>query len=74
MTWLGFECSSCGNQTDRDTAVGLCTLCGGIRLARYDLDGLRGKLTHTELAGRSAPHATFLFQDRAAPLHERPRP
>ncbi|MGI3171608.1 threonine synthase [Pseudooceanicola sp. C21-150M6] len=54
MTWLGFECSSCGNQTDRDTAVGLCTLCGGIRLARYDLDGLRGKLTHTELAGRSA--------------------
>ena len=45
-------CTSCGRAHDADIAQGLCTACGMVLFARYDLDTLRETMPRPTLQGR----------------------
>ena len=48
----GLECSGCRAWFDADRLSGVCPECGAPLLARYDLEGLRGRLTPETVASR----------------------
>lgn len=54
--WRSFlshlECSACGLRHDADTLQTVCTACGKVLFARYDLDGVRQALRPADLAQR----------------------
>src|SRR5579859_5536983 len=54
--WRSFlthlECSACGLRHDADRLQTVCTACGKVLFARYDLDGVRQSASPAELAAR----------------------
>jgi threonine synthase len=54
--WRSFlthlECSACGLRHDAEQLQTVCTACGKVLFARYDLDGLRAEVSPQELAVR----------------------
>src|SRR5258708_38483893 len=54
--WRSFlthlECSACGLRHDADQLQTVCTACGKVLFARYDLDGVRAALTPPDFATR----------------------
>jgi threonine synthase len=48
----GLECSSCGRAHEVDRPQNVCSACGKVLFARYDLDAVRGALRREDLAGR----------------------
>src|SRR5437764_3262734 len=54
--WRSFlshlECSACGLQHDADVLQTVCTACGKVLFARYDLAGIKRSLKPAELATR----------------------
>jgi threonine synthase len=54
--WRSFlthlECSACGLRHDAEQLQTVCTACGKVLFARYDLDGLRAEVSSQELAVR----------------------
>jgi len=54
--WRSFlthlECSACGLRHDADQLQGVCTACGKVLFARYDLDGVRQSVKPTDFASR----------------------
>ncbi len=48
----GLECSSCGTRYSHREVHTVCKRCGGILLARYDLEALGEKLRKEDLSGR----------------------
>ncbi len=54
--WRSFlshlECSNCGQRHDAETLQTVCTACGKVLFARYDLDGVRASLSPPTLASR----------------------
>ena len=55
-TWQSFlthlECTACGLRHDADRPQTVCTACGKVLYARYDLDGVRAAVTPSDIAGR----------------------
>jgi threonine synthase len=51
LTYL--ECSNCANSYPADQEQHLCTACGGILLARYDLSGIRAEVPRQAIESRS---------------------
>jgi threonine synthase len=45
-------CSACGRSHDADVSQGLCSACGMVLLARYDLDALRAAMPRPALERR----------------------
>jgi threonine synthase len=56
MTWRSFlshlECTACSLRHDADVPQTVCTACGKVLFARYDLDGVRAAIRPGGLAGR----------------------
>jgi threonine synthase len=57
QTWRSFlkddlECSACGLAHVADTLQSVCTACGKVLFARYDLDGVRQSVNPHEFAER----------------------
>jgi threonine synthase len=56
MTWQSFlthlECSACGTRHDADRLQTVCTACGKVLFARYDLDGVRRTVAPAAFANR----------------------
>ncbi|MFI5266367.1 MAG: threonine synthase [Chloroflexota bacterium] len=56
MPWRSFlthlECSACGARHEADQPQTVCTQCGLVLFARYDLAGIRTAVKPAELAGR----------------------
>src|ERR1700737_755807 len=56
MAWRSFlthlECSACGVRHDADRLQTVCTSCGKVLFARYDLDGVRNGVSPKEFATR----------------------
>ncbi len=54
--WRSFlthlECSACGLRHDADQLQTVCTVCGKVLFARYDLDGVRAAVAPKEFATR----------------------
>src|SRR5947207_11114577 len=54
--WRSFlthlECSACGLRHDADQLQTVCTACGKVLFARYDLDALRQAITPADFAIR----------------------
>jgi threonine synthase len=54
--WRSFlthlECTACGLRHDADRLQTVCTACGKVLYARYDLDGVRQAVTPADLARR----------------------
>src|SRR5436309_2470275 len=54
--WRSFlshlECTACGLRHDAERLQTVCTACGKVLFARYDLDSLRGSLAPQDLACR----------------------
>lgn len=54
--WRSFlthlECSACGLRHDADQLQTVCTACGKVLFARYDLDGVRAALSPHDFATR----------------------
>src|SRR5260370_15011905 len=54
--WRSFlthlECSACGQRHDADQLQTVCSTCGKVLFARYDLDGVRQSVKPTELSAR----------------------
>src|SRR5437868_13219222 len=54
--WRSFlshlECTACGLRHDADQLQTVCSACGKVLFARYDLDALRGAMHPTDLASR----------------------
>ena len=48
------ECTYCGREHSAETAHRLCTECGKVLYARYDLEGAAAALRREDLAGRPA--------------------
>jgi threonine synthase len=46
------ECTACGARHDADQPQTVCTACGKVLFARYDLDAARAALRPSDLAGR----------------------
>ena len=46
------ECSACGLRHDADQLQTVCTVCGKVLFARYDLDGVRAAVAPKEFATR----------------------
>ena len=55
-TWRSFlshlECTACGLRHDADQLQTVCTACGKVLFARYDLDGVRQAVSPTDFATR----------------------
>jgi len=49
---VGLECSKCGKRFGEDKIRAFCDECGGVLLARYDLDALDRALERDSLKGR----------------------
>jgi len=56
VAWRSFlthlECSACGLRHDADTLQTVCTVCGKVLFARYDLDGVRAAVSPGDFATR----------------------
>jgi threonine synthase len=56
MAWRSYlshlECTACGLRHDADQLQTVCTACGKVLFARYDLDGVRAAVRPGDLAGR----------------------
>src|SRR5438552_13284292 len=54
--WRSFlthlECSACGQRHDADQLQTVCTACGKVLFARYDLDGVRRAVIPTDFSAR----------------------
>src|SRR5882762_5468920 len=54
--WRSFlsylECTACGLRHDAEQLQTVCTACGKVLFARYDLDGVRGAVRPEEFGGR----------------------
>src|ERR1700694_5424738 len=54
--WRSFlthlECTACGLRHDADRLQTVCTACGKVLYARYDLDGVRQTVTPGDFSGR----------------------
>src|SRR5258708_35594649 len=54
--WRSFlthlECSACGLRHDADQLQTVCTACGKVLFARYDLDGVRAAVSPHDFATR----------------------
>ena len=54
--WRSFlthlECSACGLRHDADQLQTVCTACGKVLFARYDLEGVRQSVKPTDFASR----------------------
>ncbi len=54
--WRSFlthlECSACGQRHDADQLQTVCTACGKVLFARYDLDGVRAAVSPHDFATR----------------------
>jgi threonine synthase len=54
--WRSFlshlECTDCGKHHDADQLQTVCTSCGKVLYARYDLDAVRASVRPADLAGR----------------------
>src|SRR5436190_5971556 len=54
--WRSFltllECTACGLRHDADQLQTVCTACGKVLFARYDLEGVRNAVRPRELASR----------------------
>src|SRR5918911_237877 len=46
------ECTDCGLRHEADQPQTVCTGCGKVLFARYDLDAVRSSVTPSEFAGR----------------------
>src|SRR5919199_17774 len=46
------ECTACGKHHDADQPQSVCTACGKVLYARYDLEAARAALRPSDLAGR----------------------
>src|SRR5919199_1816825 len=46
------ECTACGKHHDADQPQSVCTACGKVLFARYDLDAIRASARREELASR----------------------
>src|ERR1700732_252805 len=46
------ECTACGLRHDADRLQTVCTACGKVLYARYDLDGVRRAVTPDDFARR----------------------
>src|ERR687886_385309 len=46
------ECTACGARHDADRPQTVCTACGKVLFARYDLDAVRSALSPSDLANR----------------------
>ncbi|MEM7586119.1 MAG: threonine synthase [Acidobacteriota bacterium] len=53
-TLLYLECSICGAQHDDRVPQTICTVCGRVLLARYDLEAAQQTFSRESLGGRSA--------------------
>ncbi len=53
-TLLDLECSICGQRHDDRVPQTMCTACGRVLLARYDLEAARRTFNRAALAGREA--------------------
>jgi len=58
MVWRSFlshlECSACGAQHEADMPQTVCTSCGLVLLARYDLAGVRAAVRPADFASWAA--------------------
>lgn len=56
MNWRSFlthlECTNCGLRHDADQLQTVCTACGKVLFARYDLSGVRQAVTPADFANR----------------------
>src|ERR1700738_1677354 len=56
QAWRSFlthlECTACGLRHDADRLQTVCTSCGKVLFARYDLDGVRGAGQPADFAAR----------------------
>jgi threonine synthase len=56
MNWRSYltylECTNCGLQHEADELQTVCTACGKVLFARYDLAAIRGALQPTDFASR----------------------
>jgi threonine synthase len=56
MAWRSFlshlECTACGLRHDADRLQTVCTACGKVLFARYDLDGVRQAVTPGDFSSR----------------------
>lgn len=55
------ECSNCGKTEDSARLHTICTACGRVLFARYDLDGAREALPREALGGR--PHTMWRYAE-----------
>src|SRR2546425_3371255 len=46
------ECTACGMRHDADQLQTVCTACGKVLFARYDLEGVRQSVKPTDFASR----------------------
>ena len=74
---VGLECSKCGKRFGEDKIRAFCDECGGVLLARYDLDALDRALERDSLKGRDftmwrLPHYDWVCRRRpdAQPLSD----
>src|ERR671929_262414 len=55
-TWRSYlshlECTACGLRHDADQLQTVCTACGKVLYARYDLDAARAAVSPADFAGR----------------------
>ena len=56
VSWTSFlkhlECTACGLRHEADRLQTVCTRCGKVLFARYDLDGVRAAVQPRDFAGR----------------------
>src|SRR5215207_1971355 len=56
MAWRSFlthlECSACGLKHDSERLQTVCTECGKVLFARYDLEGIRSNVSMRDFARR----------------------
>jgi threonine synthase len=50
--WLGFRCTQCAHEYPRDAPADLCSKCGGVLFAAYDLAALAGRVSRREFESR----------------------
>src|SRR5688500_20269150 len=49
----GLECTACGARFAAEERHGVCSACGKVLFARYDLEGLRRSMPAPESSGRT---------------------